>query len=112
MLQAKGRQVLAAQLDTEYALSKDCQSVSALISSGGLDVSRARILLLGRVQAPAQRSVLWLEVRDAAAIGAAAWLQKAPALVVLVASQEVRGNKVLLVQACSWLHIRRVVPGV
>jgi hypothetical protein len=103
--QAAGRRVVAAQLDTEDALPEQCQSMSALIASGGLDVSNARILLLGRVQAPAQRSVLWLEVRGAAAVGAAAWLQQSRGLVVLVASQEVRGHKLLPVQACSWLCV-------
>jgi hypothetical protein len=106
MPQAKGRQVLAAQLDRRGIPEEHCQSMSALIASGGLDVSSARILLLGRVQAPAQRSVLWLEVQDVAAVAAAAWLQQFPPLVVFVASQEVRGNKlpVLPVQACSWLY--------
>jgi hypothetical protein len=80
-----GHQVVAAQLDLVDAAQR--QHVASLAASGALDLSAARILLLGRAQVLPQNSVLWLQLKRATTDSAAAWLQQSPQLVVLAAGQ-------------------------
>jgi hypothetical protein len=104
-LQAQGRPVVAAQVDVgatsaekrrliedsvTYNLSEEDERaaqataqerlrIQTLLSSGALDVSKARILQLGAVQVPPQKGVLWLEQKDVTD----EWVELSPGLVVL-----------------------------
>jgi hypothetical protein len=88
MQATKGCQVVAVQVtawakkrfDEAYSADEDLEEVQRRQHSiSGLDLSAARILMLGEVQLPPQKGVLWLEQRDAAA----EWGQLSPGLVVL-----------------------------
>jgi hypothetical protein len=82
-VQAIGRKVLVAQFgradeDDQWIEPQSLQRRQLLVS--GLDLSAARILQLGPLQAPPQKGVLWLEQWGAAA----KWGLMSPGLVVLV----------------------------
>jgi hypothetical protein len=73
--------VLAAKLDVE---GEGKQRITSLLGpSGGLNLSAARILMLGSLQVQPPEGVLWLEQNDGAATLFRGQLP--PGLVVLVA---------------------------
>jgi hypothetical protein len=72
--------VFAAQLDVEDP--EEQRRIAALLPS--LDLSAARVLILGGVPVPPQGGVLWLEGRGAPA---EAWARRSPRMVVLLAQE-------------------------
>jgi hypothetical protein len=97
-LQAQGRRVLAAQVDDSETGDDEIKQMMS-----GLDLSAARILLLGQGQGPPQKGLLWLEQEDVAP----EWGQMSPGLVVLVARKTLVRTHFHLVSGrhvAFWLH--------
>jgi hypothetical protein len=91
-------------------IEKERWRVRALLSSGALDVSKARILQLGALQVPPQNGVLWLEQKEVTD----EWVEVSAGLVVLGASKPRvgthSGSSGAQVCDCNWLLFCAMLP--
>jgi hypothetical protein len=90
--------VVAARLGGRWDVaSKQDTCVTRALEDEKIDLSSARIVLLGRVRVPPQTKVLWLEQDGAAA---PIWEPPPPRLVVLTARGSEVGQGLVSVLTC------------